>query len=560
MYSRAPRVTFDVRPNSTSAAVGPGTYELSRTLWPVSDGYAPFLSLTNRQTAVTQPDSVSLPGPGQYDPSPVQANIHGGASLQSRSRRFVAPVSEVPGPGTYQVLPAPGQKKRESQSRHTARKGAKSLRVAGLPEIPSIPSPGQAYGYEDDGDGGLLKQQPPPRDSTLGPAYYKLEVSEESSSQKYRGVHFGNMTGRRRQEVFEDLPGPGHYYPEVVQETQYENVNLKKEQTSRAELAIPRYHELLPLQEHKKGVPGPGQYDIRSQFEKSVRSSSRSWPFISQAQRFSPVREVAPPVGAYDDPRSALELLKKSNSSKKKAFSSTAARFNLEYNKTSLPGPGSYNVYEQGVARDSFKKAYLDRTKGGFGSSSQRCTVFNRRSPEGPSPGQYQAERRSEEPYKNQNTAAFKSATERLVLQLQATLSPGLLNTVLKGTFNITLNNPLNASVTSDPKPPTTRATTQTPLSPLSTRMVPGSGTGLGQSTRLLPTLRPHLLLGSLRQRSRISVEKGYNGVWYFPPGPFDSALLLHLRLQHKSNSIKKILLFKCLMSFQSMSLFKIVF
>lgn len=35
-------------------------------------------------------------------------------------------------------------------------------------------------------------------------------------------------------------------------ETHYENVNLQKDQKSRAELIIPRYHELVPKQEEKK--------------------------------------------------------------------------------------------------------------------------------------------------------------------------------------------------------------------------------------------------------------------------------------------------------------------
>lgn len=35
-------------------------------------------------------------------------------------------------------------------------------------------------------------------------------------------------------------------------ETHYENVNLQKEQKGRAELIIPRYHELVPKQEEKK--------------------------------------------------------------------------------------------------------------------------------------------------------------------------------------------------------------------------------------------------------------------------------------------------------------------
>uniref|UniRef100_A0A8C6TZD2 Sperm tail PG-rich repeat containing 2 n=1 Tax=Neogobius melanostomus TaxID=47308 RepID=A0A8C6TZD2_9GOBI len=295
----------------------------------------------------------------------MNSNIPGGSSLQNRSRRFEDPVSQVPGPGTYDVLLP-----------------VKTLLVPGLPEVPSIPSPGQAYGYEEDGSGGLFKQQPPPRDGTLGP-------SEELSSQKYRGIHFGNRMGRRSEPVVDDIPGPGQYYPEA----QYENVNLKKEQRGRSELMIPRYHELLPLQEHKKGVPGPGQYHIRSQFEKPVRSkrgSPRSCPFISQAERFSPVREVAPPVGTYDDPRSALEVLRKSTAVKNSPFSSSATRFSRDYCRTSLPGPGSYNMFEHGMARDSFKKAYLDRTKGGFGSNAERSTIFNSLWTKGPSPGQYQ--------------------------------------------------------------------------------------------------------------------------------------------------------------------------
>ena len=43
------------------------------------------------------------------------------------------------------------------------------------PAPPSIPTPGQSYGYEENDDGTLRKQDPPEKDASLGPAYYGVK-------------------------------------------------------------------------------------------------------------------------------------------------------------------------------------------------------------------------------------------------------------------------------------------------------------------------------------------------------------------------------------------------
>ncbi|XP_076855303.1 sperm-tail PG-rich repeat-containing protein 2 [Brachyhypopomus gauderio] len=428
MYSRAPRTT-DIRAGTTSN-IGPGSYEIRSTRTNKLDGYAPFLSLSSRPSVFDKSVSeLCSPGPGHYDGVLISAaSVVGGQSLQNRSKRFEEELSDCPGPGAYNIT-QPFGKKTNLHSVHD--RGSKSVWTRmtlqkGQTGVASIPSPGQAYGYEENEHHVLCKHKPPSTDQSLGPAFYSPTQVES----QYKGVHFSKMTGKRGEVNMAQGPGPGEYYPDGDHSVCYENVNLRRELKKQTEVRqIHRYHELLPLLEEKRGVPGPGHYLVKSQFDKPTTqygaAASRP-PFMTRTPRFRPGKEVAPPVGTYNDPRCALDSLKKAGVQNRSPFSLSAARFLPGNRKYTTPGPGAYNLFDYGIAQDSLKKAYLDSAKkGGFGSTAQRTLVFlTKEEAHGPGPTHYTVNNPPEESYKQQPTAAFRSATERLTTSLHAKDTP----------------------------------------------------------------------------------------------------------------------------------------
>ncbi|XP_053510224.1 sperm-tail PG-rich repeat-containing protein 2-like isoform X1 [Ictalurus furcatus] len=111
MYSRARRVT-DLCAGSTSTAnVGPGSYNIQRSAPERTGSYAPFLSLSSRHSVFDRLDSEQCsPGPAHYDGVLTWAPVPGGHSLQNRSRRFEEAESNIPGPGTYDIIQPWGKK------------------------------------------------------------------------------------------------------------------------------------------------------------------------------------------------------------------------------------------------------------------------------------------------------------------------------------------------------------------------------------------------------------------------------------------------------------------
>ncbi|PIK59902.1 putative sperm-tail PG-rich repeat-containing protein 2 [Apostichopus japonicus] len=430
MYDRAPRV-LTTGIESTGAGVGPGTYDAVAVPHTriKADGYAPFSSMNPRETFLTVQDSViAAPGPGQYDPLNPQDRVVGGKSLANKSKRFDPVSSKTPGPGTYNLSKQSDWiKKTGLLPEEDLRKGDNGVEAL----APSIPTPGQAYGYEEHEDGTLRKQEAPARDNSLGPAFYDVNQHETKTSAKYKGVHFGSMTGARMDFSGQGGPGPGEYDAFRELDTQYENLNIPATGTRPFESKIPRYHEEIAKSQEKKAVPGPGKYEISSQFDKTPQAYNTEGlevehpPFMSQAKRFTLLKSETPSPGSYNDPRHALEALKKIRGLKRSPFGTTAVRFQPqpEYKKHQYTinvhiwqRPGAYSF--SGVAQDSLRRAYVESTRrGAFGSTSVRIKpILKLQESSLPGPAQYQVkDKPTYSRYANNKTANFASQSDRLL-------------------------------------------------------------------------------------------------------------------------------------------------
>lgn len=423
MYDRAPRLLRLAEGGSTEDHVGPGSYQVPFLKQQATGGYAPFLSLAARESTLTVASNTekAVPGPGHYDVSEVQYNIKGGHSLQNREKRFKTFISDGPGPASYDrsypgTLDLINREVLVSKERLQA-KISRALTVSRSVDVPSIPC-GRSYGYHINEDDSIIKHFPPASDSTLGPAYYKPQFGFCSVTLKYKGIHFGNSLGRQELPI-KSGPGPGQYDITQKKAPHYENINIKKDQQQNYCLNLPRLYEVIIQQEEKKGVPGPGKYDIKSQFQKTKSMTSNvndtSPAFLSQSQRFVPLKSITPAPGTYNESRTAFKPLKKIAGLKNTPFGQCAARFTQDTRTEKIPGPGFYNILNNTLI-DNFSNTYLKKQKkSAFGSSVPRTffliqkEVFTT-----PGPADYQVSGTSDELSNLTNQyAAFLSRTER---------------------------------------------------------------------------------------------------------------------------------------------------
>ncbi|XP_072439929.1 sperm-tail PG-rich repeat-containing protein 2 [Chiloscyllium punctatum] len=417
MYDRAPRETiFATALGSTGPNVGPASYNAPGPKYycicKEEDGYAPFMSLVNRDSVFNVPSTLLSPGPQHYDITSVQEHIKGGQSMRNKEARFKTIADDLPGPGTYDIAPM-----------RLAEKSIKSFKphctaVSSSPiSVPSIPSSNQSFGYEEAEDGALSRHLPPSKDGILGPAYYNPQYNEPYPTRQYKGVHFGNRTSKRIDFKIREGPGPGTY--DLLKETNIycENLNMK-DKDQKYESHIPRYLDAVVQEEEKKGFPGPAKYEIKSLFGEKTsphdKLSTPHPPFLSQTKRFLPVKSIAPAPGWYDDPRTALQSLKRISTKGKTAFGHNAARFVEDWRTAEEPGPGTYNITNHTLARESERKTSLENSlRGGFGSTVPRLKS-DKSKQNMPGPADYKIQEKSHHFHRKLRTSSFASMAERL--------------------------------------------------------------------------------------------------------------------------------------------------
>uniref|UniRef100_A0A8D2CTC2 Sperm tail PG-rich repeat containing 2 n=1 Tax=Sciurus vulgaris TaxID=55149 RepID=A0A8D2CTC2_SCIVU len=371
MYDRAPRLLRLAEGGSTEEHVGPGSYQVPSLKRQATGGCAPFLSSSTRESTFTIASDTekAVPGPGHYNVSKAQYNIKGGRSLQNREKRFKKFISDNPGPASYDQS-YPG-----TLNILNRKKISRASTINRSIDVPSIPSCGQSYGYNINEDGSIIKRFPPANDHTLGPAYYKPQFGVSNATLKYKGIHFGNSTGRLELPKTSG-PGPGQY--DIIQEKTLhcENINIKKDQQQNYCSFSPRFYEVIILQEEKKGVPGPGRYDIKSQFQKTEsvtpNVNDTSPAFLSQSQRFVPMKSITPAPGTYNETRTALKYSKKTGQ-KSTPFGQRAARFTQDFKAEEMPGPGFYNILNNTIIASVCTKK---QKKSAFGSSVPRALLL----------------------------------------------------------------------------------------------------------------------------------------------------------------------------------------
>ncbi|KAL2913221.1 hypothetical protein HK105_207223 [Polyrhizophydium stewartii] len=401
MYSRAARTFLAPNRDHANPGLGPGCYAPDAPVLVAGkivgdDGYAPFASLTPRVSYFDEL-IVAGPAPGAYDAAAGVGAVRrrDAAALfgRSRTQRFDKCASLTPGPGSYRIQGV-------LHSPHRTH-GAIVWKRKYVP--PSVPAGRFAFGYQESPEGDLVPRKPPKRTVEEAPAHLASFV--ERAKHESRGCRFARG-GERLSYKVNESPGPNRYNP--VAGDKY--LATKSNGSGPAVMTLSpcrRLTDEIVADSVKKGIPGPGAYDIKAPIADTIAQPRNRIRFGGQGKErayINPELMKTPGPGAYypefaDHP--------KPHSHKPQPFGSTTKRFDMQtaIKATQVPAVGSYDIDEVRRHRQSRIVLHTNLT-----SATQMDSIFRR------------VQNRAM--YMSLRPAAFGSVADRFVEQ-RPTMIPG---------------------------------------------------------------------------------------------------------------------------------------
>lgn len=383
-------------PTTAGGRIGPGQY-YSNKGFEFEHGYAPFGSTNPRDTSKDGDCfGFSPPAPGTYDPK-LPATYDPG--LPRKHVPFAISASrfnprqyrdDKPGPGDYKVDRDKG-KTHECRTMGVIPSGPLVLRSS---SAPSIPRGHQSFGYEELGNGRLVRQGPKdgmvflsgrPQDSA-GPGHYEPEV-EAIAPRAVSGAFPKGPARIPLNKTSLETPGPGHYKSKQAIELEASPFRMGSSFASTSE----RGQTKKQAKESRDG-PGPGTYaqfrpnkpDLRAVRAELQYFGSTVERFKSSGDRTAVPDSLGP--GAYGQ-RSSIKI----DPPNAKGFNSNTDRWKSE-KENAVPGPGAYKA-AVGITDESMSGPLASfsmlSNQGGlaFGSMSKRLSTVGKDNM--PGPGDY---------------------------------------------------------------------------------------------------------------------------------------------------------------------------
>ncbi|CAF0774130.1 unnamed protein product [Adineta steineri] len=335
------------------------------------------------------------PGPGEYDVhDPIKLEIHhiNAKPIEKRSELQVprypdsllktAAKDDIPGPGQYSI-------KRELDFEQS------KSDILGL-DIERPPFGSQTQRFNN-----FATAVPGP--GAYDDKFLSIFNSSQTKPTSIKRVPFNQTTARFVSTNYKSrsLPGPAQYHIPTFTDENTRRVAMDHGKKPPFNVAAVRRFNILPKDETNR--PGPSTYDVKTQPSKPKYEQPTA-NFISNTSRDLVIEDIPGPA-AYDVPSAYQSLItqhRKSPRSKvarqrQSQFLSAAKRTFVSDMTTDNPGPGAY---EGSI------------TSRPHGYAPVRDTRFRDEIPQLPGPADYE-------------------------------LSPLLQDTVLRGTFNTKLNNPI---------------------------------------------------------------------------------------------------------------------